>query len=152
MISTLLSAQLLFSAVSAAAVYALVALGLNLVYGTMRLLNVAHGELVMVGGYAAYWAFSLAGAPPPLTALLVFGAAALFGVGLYRGLFAKLLAPGSQLSRIESNSLLLFFGISVILQNVAAMSFTGTPRGYEYMSNVIRVGEIGRASCRERVL
>ena len=55
----LLSGQLLIAALVLAAIYGLVALGLNLIYGTMRLLNVAHGEILMLGGYLAYWSFTL---------------------------------------------------------------------------------------------
>ena len=61
---TLLSGQLLFAALVTGSLYALVALGLNLVYGTMRMLNVAHGEVVMLGAYAAFWAFTLLGLSP----------------------------------------------------------------------------------------
>ena len=59
MIETLLSGQLAVAALVTAANYALIALGLNLVYGTMRLLNVAHGDLVMLGGYGGFWLFTL---------------------------------------------------------------------------------------------
>ena len=53
-----------------AALYALVAMGLNLVYGTMRLLNIAHGELVMLGGYITYWSFTRLGISPLLSMLV----------------------------------------------------------------------------------
>ena len=59
--SVLLSEQLLVAAIVTGAIYALVALGLNLIYGTMRLLNVAHGDLVMLGAYVGYWLFELTG-------------------------------------------------------------------------------------------
>ena len=64
MIDTLLSGQLLFAALVTGSLYALIALGLNLVYGTMRMLNVAHGDVVMLGAYAAFWAFTLLGLSP----------------------------------------------------------------------------------------
>jgi len=140
--SVLLSQQLLFGAFATASVYALVAIGLNLVYGTMKLLNVAHGEFVMLGAYAAYWAFTLLGISPLLSAGAVVLAGGVCGVALYKGLFVGLLAPGKRLDRIESNSLLLFFGISVILQNLATMGFQGTPRGYEYLSDVMQAGSL----------
>ena len=57
--SDLLSGQLLISTLVLGAVYGLIALGLNLIYGTMRLLNVAHGEVLMLGGYFAFWMFYL---------------------------------------------------------------------------------------------
>ncbi|HVG82856.1 MAG TPA: branched-chain amino acid ABC transporter permease, partial [Methylomirabilota bacterium] len=60
----LLSPQLFLAALILGALYALVALGLNLIYGTMRLLNVGHGEIVMLGAYAAFWSFALLGMGP----------------------------------------------------------------------------------------
>ena len=59
MIASLLSGQLLFAAAVLGALYALIGLGMNLVYGTMRLLNVAHGDILMLGAYAAFWWFTL---------------------------------------------------------------------------------------------
>ena len=91
-LETLLSGQLLFAALVTGSLYALIALGLNLVYGTMRLLNVAHGEVVMLGAYAAYWAFSAFGLSPLLVAPVVAAAGGLLGYALYRGIFKGLLA------------------------------------------------------------
>jgi branched-chain amino acid transport system permease protein len=139
-LDTLLSGQLLFAAVAISATYALVALGLNLVYGTMRLLNVAHGDLVMLGGYGAFWAFSIAGISPLLTLIAVAAAAAALGMLAYRGLFRGLLASQRAAARLESNSLLLFFGLSIIIQNAVALAVSATPRGYEYLSNVVQLG------------
>ena len=90
-LDTLLSGQLLFSALVTGSLYALVALGLNLVYGTMRMLNVAHGDIVMLGAYGAFWAFTLLGVSPLLAAPAVAGAGALIGFALYRGIFRRLL-------------------------------------------------------------
>lgn len=140
MLELLLSAQLLAAALIAASLYALVSVGLNLVYGTMRLLNVAHGDVAMLGGYAAFVAFTLAGLPPPLALPAIAVAAAMIGAVAYRALFGRVIRPGSDAVRSESNSLLLFFGVSVILQNVAALGFTATPRGYEFLSNVVTIG------------
>lgn len=138
----LLSGQLLAAALVTGALYALTALGLNLVYGTMRLLNVAHGDLVMIGAYVAFWAFSTMAVSPLLS---VFGAAALtalFGAALYYGIFSRLLGGGKAAQRLEENSLLLFFGVSVVIQNVVALTFSATPRGFPYFDAVYRVGNV----------
>lgn len=139
---TLLSGQLLAAALVTGALYALTALGLNLVYGTMRLLNVAHGDLVMIGAYVAFWAFSLLALSPLLSVFAAAALAALFGAALYYGLFRRLLDGGRAARRLEANSLLLFFGVSVIVQNLAALQFTATPRGFQYLDGVYRVGNI----------
>ncbi len=54
-----MSAQLVAAALITGAIYALMAVSLNLIYGTMRLLNVAHGDIAMVGAYISFWAFTL---------------------------------------------------------------------------------------------
>ena len=60
----LLSGELVVATLVLGVIYGLVALGLNLIYGTMRLLNVAHGEILMLGGYLSYWLFTLIGMGP----------------------------------------------------------------------------------------
>jgi branched-chain amino acid transport system permease protein len=149
MIDTLLSGQLLFAALVTGSLYALTALGLNLVYGTMRVLNVAHGDLVMVGAYAAFWAFTLWGLSPLLAAPLVAAAGAVLGYAVYRGIFQRLLAAGaSHAGRIEGNSLLLFFGLSILVQNIAALAFTPNNRAYSYLGEVVRIGNVSMTGNR----
>lgn len=154
MIDTLLSGQLLFSALVTGSLYALVALGLNLVYGTMRMLNVAHGDLVMLGAYGAYWAFTLIGLSPLLAAPLVAAAGAAFGLALYRGLFRSLLAKVTPATagKLEGNSLLLFFGLSILMQNIAALAFTPNSRAYAALDHVYRVGGVSMTANRLAVL
>jgi len=141
-VDAILSGQLLAAALVTGALYALTALGLNLVYGTMRLLNVAHGDLVMIGAYVAFWAFTLLALSPLLSMLGSAALAALFGLALYYGLFRRLLEGGKAAQRLEANSLLLFFGVSVIVQNLAALQFTGTPRGFQYLGDVYHFGNV----------
>ncbi len=149
MIDTLLSGQLLFAALVTGSLYALTALGLNLVYGTMRVLNVAHGDIVMLGAYAAFWAFTLWGLSPLLAAPLVAVLGAALGYVVYRGIFQRLLAAGAtHAGRIEGNSLLLFFGLSIIVQNIAALAFTPNNRAYSYLGEVVRVGNVSMTGNR----
>ncbi|HXV23135.1 MAG TPA: branched-chain amino acid ABC transporter permease [Alphaproteobacteria bacterium] len=136
----LLSPQLFIAALILGALYALVALGLNLIYGTMRLLNVGHGEIVMVGAYAAFWSFVLLGLGPLPALILAPILTGLLGLALYRGLFRRLLAHAAVAHRIEANSLLLFFGVSVVLQNLTALIFTANFRGYRPFPGVVDLG------------
>jgi branched-chain amino acid transport system permease protein len=150
LLDTLLSGQLLFAALVTGSLYALVGLGLNLVYGTMRMLNVAHGDVVMLGAYGAFWAFTLLGVPPLVAAPCVALLGALFGYGLYCGVLRRLLsqATPANANRLEGNSLLLFFGLSIIVQNLAALAFTPNDRAYVYLDDVIRVGNIAMTGNR----
>jgi branched-chain amino acid transport system permease protein len=147
-LSVLLSGQLLASVLVLASLYALVAIGLNLVYGTMRLLNVAHGELVMLGGYVAYWGFVRFGISPLLSALIAMALAALAGALIYITVIRRLFRSARLLQRVESNSLLLFFGISIIVQNAAALAFTANNRGSQYLDNVVVIGDARIAGNR----
>ena len=138
----LLSGQLLIAALALAALYALVALGLNLIYGTMRLLNVAHGEILMLGGYVAYGCASWLGIGPLPAIPLAMGLAAVVGVACYRLVFRRVLQT-RMLARIEANSLLVFFGISVIIQNLTALAFSANERSYVWLDRIVRFGEVG---------
>jgi branched-chain amino acid transport system permease protein len=148
----LLSGQLFFSALVTGAVYVLIGLGLNLVFGTMRLLNIAHGEMAMIGAYLAYWLFALWGVSPLVSMLLAAAVTAAFGAAVYKGIFRGLLASNMTLVRLEANSLLVFLGITIILQNAAILIFTGSPRAYQYMDTMLRVGGVTLTQNRLFVL
>jgi branched-chain amino acid transport system permease protein len=147
------SGQLLFSTLVLGALYMVAALGLNLVYGTLRLLNVAHGDIAMLGAYLAFWGFTLAGISPllslPATALLGIALAwLLHRLLLTRGPLAPRPFGGVILARLEANSLLVFIGLSVIVQNLAALAFTGSPRAYRYLDEVHQIAGIAMTGHR----
>ncbi|MBR42120.1 MAG: hypothetical protein CL387_03675 [Acidiferrobacter sp.] len=152
MIEILISPQLAFSALVLGSLYSLIALGLNLVYGTMRLLNIAHGDLIMVGAYATFWFFTLTGMSPLVGLPLVAGIASVIGVILYFSIFRRQLSGIDRVERIEANSLLLFFGVSVILQNTVAMMFSGSPRAYQFLDTVYEVSGLMMTGNRVAIL
>jgi branched-chain amino acid transport system permease protein len=141
-VSVIFSSQLLAAVLVLASIYALVAIGLNLVYGTMRLLNVAHGELVMLGGYIAYWGFVRWGISPLISAVCAIAAGAAVGAFVYVGVIRRLFRSTRVLGRVEANSLLIFFGISIVIQNLTSLVFTANTRGYSYMDKVLAVGDL----------
>ena len=96
-----MSTQLLIAALVAGSIYALIALGLNLVYGTMRLINVAHGEVVMIGAYVAYWGISLLSVGPLISALAAIPIAMALGAAIYFGIFRKAMQSAEFMERIE---------------------------------------------------
>ena len=147
-----ISLQLIAAALITGVLYALISLGLNLIYGTMRLLNVAHGDLVMIGAYVAFMAFSLLNIGPLVS---MFGAALICGfLGWlsYKCVFQRLLSASQILSRLEENSLLLFFGISVIIQNLAILTFSADRQGFEYLSAIVEMGDVRLTGARLAVL
>ena len=136
----LLSGQLLVSALVLGAIYGLIALGLNLIYGTMRLLNVAHGEILMLGGYLAFWMFTLTGIGPIYSMLIAFVLGGLLGAFLYFVVCNRVLNSSKVIEQVEANSLLVLFGVSIILQNIISIAFTPTARGYSYYNDIIQLG------------
>jgi len=109
------------------ALYGLVALGLSLIFGVTKFLNVAHGELLMFGGYASFWAFSLLGLDPFLTIPIAIVFLLLIGALLYMLVFSRT-AKLPEETKIK-NTLLVAFGLSVILQNLALRFWTADERG-----------------------
>ncbi len=118
------------------ALYGLVALGLSLVFGVTKFLNVAHGELIMFGGYASFWAFSLLGIDPFLSIPITIAVLFLMGAFLYILIFSRTVKLPEE-SKIK-NTLLVAFGLSVILQNLALRFWTADERGIttSYFSTV----------------
>ena len=145
------SGQLLVSVLFLGVVYALTAIGLNLVYGTLRLLNIAHGDLIMLGAYVGFWGFSLFAISPFLSMF----AAALLGAGLALVIYALLLRPMIQrvpANQLEANSLLIFFGVSVVLQNLTSMAFSADQRAYRYFDETLDLGLFTISEARLAIL
>lgn len=120
--------------------YGLVALGLALAFGVLNVLNVAHGELLMIGGYAAFFMFTQLGIDPLLSLPLVFLVLFVFGMGLYQLLFRFVVRFDIE-TRIK-NSLLISFGLVLVLQAVAVFLFSGDDRTIVtgYSSNALVIG------------
>lgn len=109
------------------ALYGLAAVGLSLVFGVAKFLNVAHGELLMFGGYASFWVFSLLGIDPFVTLASTIVFLLLIGLVLYQVLFARMvkLTEGVKIQ----NTLLVGFGLSLIFQNLALRLWSADTRG-----------------------
>lgn len=119
--------------------YGLAAAGLSLTFGVLKVLNVAHGELIMIGGYAAFWLFALLGLDPFVALAVVIPLAALLGAGLYAGLFAFVMRLDEE-TRIK-NSLLVAFGLGLAFHALAVRLFTADERAITtgYGGEVLRV-------------
>ena len=106
--------------------YGLAAVGLSLVFGVLKVLNVAHGELIMLGGYGAFWLFALLGLDPFASLLLVIPCSLLLGVILYWALFGFVVRADEE-TRVK-NSLLLGFGLALTLHALAVRLWTADER------------------------
>jgi branched-chain amino acid transport system permease protein len=129
--------RVLIMGLTIGAIYAVIAVGLNLVWGTMRILNIAHGVLIMLGGYTAYWLLTLFGVSPLLSSLVAAIGCAVIGLIIYKILFSTSLRRAKSLESLEANSLLIFFGILIIIENVVSISWGADLRGYSYLTSSV---------------
>lgn len=138
---TLLAQQLLLGLLIGG-LYGLAAAGLSLVFGVMRVLNVAHGELIMLGGYGTFWIVALLGLDPFASLLLVLPLALLLGAVLYAGLFGFVVRAEEEV-RVK-NSLLIGFGLALALHALAVRLWTADERSIPtpYGGTVLTVGEL----------
>lgn len=125
--------QILLSGAMTGALYGIAALGLSLVFGVLKVLNVAHGELVIFGGYASWWLYDKYNYDPYLSLVLVIPLLFIVGAMLYLTLFWHVVRSDEE-HRIK-NSLLIGFGLSLIAQTLFTRYFTGDPRAIPYSAN-----------------
>lgn|SRR5574341_940979 len=110
-------------------IYGIGAVGLALVFGVLKILNVAHGELVMLGAYASFWLFVGLGVDPFLALLIVVPTMFALGVILNALVFEHVTRMEPEIK--IKNSLLISFGLGLILQNLATLAWTGDERSIQ---------------------
>lgn len=134
--------QNLISGLLTGALYGLGALGLSLAFGVLKVLNVAHGELIMLGGYATFYLFSLLGLDPFLSLAIVFAMLVVLGLVLHALLFRHIVRMDEE-NRIK-NSLLIGFGLTLVLHTLAVTLFTADDRSIatSYTSSALTLGGV----------
>ncbi len=118
--------QSLLSGLLVGALYGLAALGLSLIFGVLKVLNIAHGELLMIGGYGAFWVFKLLGIDPYVSLIIVIPLLIAIGLALHFGLFRHVVLFDEE-DRIK-NSLLIGFGLTLVFQTLAIRLFSADDR------------------------
>jgi branched-chain amino acid transport system permease protein len=120
-------AQNIIFGILVGALYGLAAVGIALVFGVTKILNVAHGELMMFGGYATFWLFTLFDLDPFVALPIAILFLCLVGVVLYKLLFARTIKLPEE-EKIK-NTMLIGFGLTLVLQNIALLLWTADDRG-----------------------
>ena len=131
--------ELLAGGLITGGIYALVGMGLNLQYGLMRILNIAHGEFLMLGAYATWTAQTLLGWSPLLMLPLVFALLMAIGLGVHAATFRKLAADAPNVEVFEARGLMVAFGLMFLVQNFASWVWGGDLRGYDYLTQPVSV-------------
>ena len=132
--------ELIASGLITGGVYALVALGLNLQYGLMRILNIAHGEFLMLGAFLTWMAHSTWGLSPLVMVPVSFGVLMALGMAVHRLTFKRLAATSANLDVFEARGLMVAFGLMFLVQNFAQQVWGADLRGYDYLTAPVAVG------------
>ena len=132
-------AELVASGLITGGIYALVAMGLNLQYGLMRIMNISHGEFLMLGAFLTWSAHTLWGISPLLLMPLAFIALFALGVVVHALCFKRLAARAPNVDVFEARSLMVGFGLMFLVQNTALLIWGGDLRGYEYLADPVQI-------------
>ena len=116
--------QTLISGLSLGSIYALIALGYTMVYGIAKMLNFAHGDIIMVGAYAVITAVFTMGLPPFIAILISIALCALLGI-VIEFLAYRPLRQAQPLA-----VLITAIGVSYLLQQVAQLAWTSNPKSF----------------------
>ncbi len=109
-------------------IYALTASGLNLVAGVMKILNIAHGELLMLGAYTAFWAHTLWHVHPIVSVVLTGPLLFALGVVVHQLVVRPIVKASPTVARLERGTLIGFFGVLIVLQNSALLLWSADYR------------------------
>jgi branched-chain amino acid transport system permease protein len=132
--------ELIASGLITGGIYALVALGLNLQYGLMRILNIAHGEFLMLGAYLTWMVQTQFGVSPLLMVPVSFAMLMVLGWVIHWLCFRRLTATSPNLDIFEARGLMVAFGLMFLVQNLVSYIWGGDLRGYDFLTDPVKMG------------
>jgi branched-chain amino acid transport system permease protein len=121
-------------------IYALIAVGLSLQYGVARVLNISHGEFIMLGAFGTWSLYTMFGINPLISLVICGPVLFIIGFALHKTLFKRLLKSSGSIGAFEGSSLLACFGLLFIIQNIAITSWGADIKGYSYLSVPVNLG------------
>jgi len=121
-------------------IYALIAVGLSLQYGVARVLNISHGEFIIVAAFLTWMLYTVFGINPLVCLAIVGPATFIIGFALHRTLFRSLLKSSASLGAFEGSSLLVTFGILFIIQNITIIAWSADIASYVYLAFPVNLG------------
>ncbi len=125
--------DILFTGLLLGGTYALIAMGLNLQYGMARIMNLANGEMLVAGGFAAFWFYTVGQVSPILTVFVVAPVAFAVNWLLYVVLLRPLVKRARTRGQLEVDSILTTFGLSFIAVGLMLATFGGDFFSYSYL-------------------
>ena len=134
--------QVVISGLLLGGVYAVFAVGMNMIFGVLRVINLAHGELMMLGAYTTFWLFSIANVNPllsiPVSALVMFS----LGAVIERTLIERVVHQPLL------SSLLLTFGLSTLFMGTALSLWTANFRSVPYLTGSVNLFGLNLSQTR----
>ena len=145
-------AQLLIFGLTWGGLFALTANGLNLINGVTNILNLAHGELVMLSAYTMFWLFTILGLNPILSMLASAPLFFLIGMAIQRLVVYPIIKADPRIDRVERASLIVFFGVLLFIQNSALLIWSADYRVVTYLNEPLKFWKLSIAANRVVVL
>jgi branched-chain amino acid transport system permease protein len=121
-------------------IYAVIAVGFSLQYGVARVLNVSHGEFMMLGAFITWSLYTILGINPLLCLVICGPITLIIGFLLHRTLFTRLRTSSASVTAFEGYSMLASFGLIFIIQNIAITIWGNAVKGYTYLDSSVNIG------------
>jgi len=131
-------------------IYALIAMGLSLQYGVARIMNLANGEMLVVGAFAAFWFFTVVELSPLISVFLI--APIIFALNwvIYHFMLLPLVKRAKSQGQLEVDSILATFGMSFILVGIMVAIFGGDYFNYSFLAVPVEI--LGNTYAVNRVV
>jgi branched-chain amino acid transport system permease protein len=130
--------QVLINGILLGSMYGIAAVGLSLIFGTMRIIFIAQGTMIIFFAYVVYWCFKKAGIDPYVCLLIVVPLALVVGLGMFYLLFRKAVALEDK-----NVSLLIAVGLMYLVENLILKVWSATPRGLDLSYSGITIAGWG---------
>jgi branched-chain amino acid transport system permease protein len=120
-------------------IYALAAVGLNLQYGVVRVLNMAYGELLMIGGFIAFWMFTLYDINPLFSLIICIPSLYILGWVVHRLVFQPIRSKSETIGDFEGYSILASYGLIFMIQSLAVLAWGGRIKAYTFLAEPVKI-------------
>lgn len=131
--------QLLITGLFLGGVYAIVAMGLSLQYGVARIMNLASGEMLVAGAFAAFWVVTAHSLNPYVSLILVIPGAFALNWLIYRYILLPLVKRAKNRGQLEVDSILTTFGLSFVFVGIFLAVFGGNYFNYSFLSRPVEI-------------
>ena len=123
-------------------IFALTSVGLSLQYGVARVLNIAHGEFIMVGAFLTIWLLGSVNLNPLVSVVVSGPVIFVIGFVLHKTLFRRLMDTSPSLDIFEGKSMLASFGLLYVVQNVARIIWGSDVESFNFLNRTVTAAQI----------